>query len=173
MLHLCNKIFYSECRGCIWLSCLLLGPILPTRLTHPALIEEVPNLTATWYTMADWYPSEVKQWRRKGGQEQVWERNWKEGMKGNFWLGCKSNNQTSKENIKSVLCWLTAQVWKQPLIVLSHLAQWHSIRESLCTLPLLSAGIGACLSLYRSCAGCTVPDSTYVPTCCDWMILCS
>lgn len=50
----------SESRSYLSLCCLFLGPILLTRFSHPALIEEeLPSLPATWYTMDGWYPWEA------------------------------------------------------------------------------------------------------------------
>ena len=78
----------SESRACLWLCFLLWGPNTFTGLQHPALTEEEePSLTATWYTMADWYPWDACLYLKKttgGGVDGIVGVDWEDKREGNL-----------------------------------------------------------------------------------------
>jgi hypothetical protein len=62
----------SGSRGCLWLCCLPLGPFPPTGLSHLASIgEDMPSLTATFYTRVNRHKRPPLFWRETE-EEWMW-----------------------------------------------------------------------------------------------------
>lgn len=91
------ETFYSESGGYLWLWYCLLGPIPPTELHKPALIQkELPTVNATWYIhgwlifVGDLLVFEEKQWGQSGWG---WWGTGKMKRRGNFVWDVKTNKQ--------------------------------------------------------------------------------
>lgn len=121
LLHICYscvtccscETFNSERKGYLWLWCYLLGPIPPTGLHKPALIqEELPPLHTTCY-IHGWHLWEICLYPKSnsGAEWMGLERDWEEEKEGKLWLGCKTKQTKEKLGTQMLhkrtlpLCW--------------------------------------------------------------------
>lgn len=116
-LLICSScVTWSSCEtlgsgrsDCLWLCCLFGGPVPPTNLPYPALIEEeAPSLTVTWYIMAAWnsWDASLCRKRNRGGEvDGMGGRGLgrKEGGKGDFGWDVKAKQ--NKINKRKEFTW--------------------------------------------------------------------